>query len=297
MYWLGASMVLTAPQMYAAPPFSLIVRRIEALAAWAVISRPVWKCTPWRSWNVQVLPSDEDVQLVASSGCDLVRGRVVVRERLVHLAHRDDAVGVLGRRIPAVDHHRRVGVVGERGLVASLRWLLAGAGRSAAACSEEQRDCRAGRSRPSAMPLHGEPPCAICAIGSPAVERAGLAGLVQAAERARGLGPDPDRRRGEVGQRDFLDLDDLDRAGVGARGDRVLPGLAAGLVERGLPAAGAHVEDPVDLAADRRDRGADGVGRVEVVGPDDLADAGQVVGNEDAAAADRDQGPVTLGAS
>ncbi len=36
-------MDFTAPQMYAAPPFSLIVRSIAALAAWAVISLPVWK--------------------------------------------------------------------------------------------------------------------------------------------------------------------------------------------------------------------------------------------------------------
>jgi hypothetical protein len=41
---------------------------MAALAACAVISRPVWKYTPWRRWNVQVLPSADDDQLVASSG-------------------------------------------------------------------------------------------------------------------------------------------------------------------------------------------------------------------------------------
>ena len=68
MYWSGVSMVFTAPHTYAAPPPSLIVRRMAALAICAVISRPVWKCTPCRRWNVQVLPPSADDQLVASSG-------------------------------------------------------------------------------------------------------------------------------------------------------------------------------------------------------------------------------------
>ena len=62
------SIVLTAAQMYEAPPFSLMVRRIAALAACAVIGRPVWNVTPCRRWNVQVFPPSADVQLVASSG-------------------------------------------------------------------------------------------------------------------------------------------------------------------------------------------------------------------------------------
>ena len=45
-----------------------MVRRIEALAACAVIGRPVWKVTPCRRWKVQVLPPSADDQLVASSG-------------------------------------------------------------------------------------------------------------------------------------------------------------------------------------------------------------------------------------
>src|SRR5262249_47727752 len=53
------------------PPPSLIVRIRAACAAWAVISRPVWKCTPWRRWNVQVRPSADFDQLVASSGSTL----------------------------------------------------------------------------------------------------------------------------------------------------------------------------------------------------------------------------------
>src|SRR6185437_12928743 len=44
---------------------------------------------------------------------DLVGGGVVPGQRLVHLAHGDDAVGVLGGRVPAVVHDRGGGVVGE----------------------------------------------------------------------------------------------------------------------------------------------------------------------------------------
>ncbi len=54
---------------------------MAALAACAVISRPVWKCTPCRRWNVQVLPSSADDQLVASSGstrCAVASYRVSV---------------------------------------------------------------------------------------------------------------------------------------------------------------------------------------------------------------------------
>ncbi len=61
-------MLFTASHTYAAPPPSFSVRRMAAAAACAVISRPVWKCTPWRRWNVQVRPLAEDDQLVASSG-------------------------------------------------------------------------------------------------------------------------------------------------------------------------------------------------------------------------------------
>ncbi|HTQ91369.1 MAG TPA: hypothetical protein VMK84_17930, partial [Streptosporangiaceae bacterium] len=116
-----------------------------------------------------------------------------------------------------------------------------------------------------------------------------------AAQGARGLDPDPDRGRGEVGERDLLHLDDPHRLRVGAGRDGPLAGLVARLVEDGLPAVGAEVEDPVHLAADRRDGGADGVGRVEVLRPDDLADAGYPVGNQDAAAADGDERTVLLG--
>ena len=46
---------------------------------------------------------------------------------------------------------------------------------------------------------------------------------------------------------------------------------------------------PVNLSANRRDGGPDGVRRVEVLRPDDLADARDLVRDQDAAAADRDQ--------
>jgi hypothetical protein len=116
-----------------------------------------------------------------------------------------------------------------------------------------------------------------------------------AAQGACRLDPDPDRRGGEVGQRDLFYLDDLHCFRVRARRDRALASLVPRLIEHGLPAAGSGVEYPVHLAADRRDGGADGVGRVEVLWPDDLADARYPVGNEDAAAADGDQRTVVPG--
>src|SRR6185437_4979139 len=63
----------------------------------------------------------------------------------------------------------------------------------------------------------------------------------------------------------------------------------------GLPAAGAQVEDPVHVAADRGDGGADRVSCVEVIRADDLADPGDTVGDQDTAAADRDERPRVLG--
>jgi hypothetical protein len=55
------------------------------------------------------------------------------------------------------------------------------------------------------------------------------------------------------------------------------------------------VEDPVHLAADRGNGRSHGVGRIEVLGPDDLADPGDAVGDEDAAAAHGDQRAILLG--
>jgi hypothetical protein len=110
-----------------------------------------------------------------------------------------------------------------------------------------------------------------------------------AAEGARGLDPDPDRRGVQVGQGDLFYLDDLYRVPVGARRDRALAGVFLRFVEYRLPAARADVEYPVHLAAHRGDGGAYGVGRVEVLGPDDLADAGYLVRDEDAPAADGDE--------
>src|SRR5215510_16270248 len=92
------------------------------------------------------------------------------------------------------------------------------------------------------------------------------------AEGADGLGADPERWRGEVGQRDLFQLDDLHRAGVGARRDRTLACLVARLIEDRPPSGFPDVEDPVHLAADRGNGSSHGVGRIEVVGPDDLAD-------------------------
>ena len=110
-----------------------------------------------------------------------------------------------------------------------------------------------------------------------------------AAEGARGLYPDPDRRGVQVGQGDLFYLDDLYRVPVGARRDRALAGVFLRFVEYRLPAARADVEYPVHLAAHRGDGGAYGVGRVEMLGPDDLADAGYLVRDEDAPAADGDE--------
>ena len=64
----GVEIVLTASQMYAGPPLSLIVRSIAAFAAAEVSGRPVWNLTPLRSVNVQVLPPLLDAHLVARSG-------------------------------------------------------------------------------------------------------------------------------------------------------------------------------------------------------------------------------------
>src|SRR3984885_5036416 len=119
------------------------------------------------------------------------------------------------------------------------------------------------------MPLHGIPPQTVLrARGS----RLGLP-LVQSAKGTGGLDADADRGRGQVRQRYLFDLDDLYSGGVRARRDRVLYGLVRGLGEGSLPAIGAGVEDAVDLTAHGRDRGADGIRRVEVLRPDDLADA------------------------
>src|ERR1022692_4542139 len=118
--------------------------------------------------------------------------------------------------------------------------------------------------------------------------------FLQAAECPGSLDAYPDRGRGEIRQRDFLDLDDLHRGRVPAGGDSVLPGLVARLVEHCLPAARTEMENPVHAAADRGDGGADGIGRVEMIRPDDLADAGNAVRDEDAAAADGDQREVAL---
>src|SRR6202034_3308191 len=140
------------------------------------------------------------------------------------------------------------------------------------------------------MPLHGIPPETVLRA------RGGRLGvpLVQSAKGTGGLDADADRGRGQVRQRYLFDLDDLYSGGVRARRDRVLYGLVRGLGEGSLPALGAGGEDAVDLTAHGRDRGADRVRRVEVLRPDDLADARQVVRGEDAAAADRDQGAVAL---
>jgi hypothetical protein len=116
-----------------------------------------------------------------------------------------------------------------------------------------------------------------------------------AAQGACRLDPDPDGGRGEVGQRYLFHLDYLHRVRVRARRDGAFAGFVPRLVQDGLPAVGAQVEDPVHLAADRRDGGADGIGRVEVLRPDDLADARYPVGNQDAAAADGDERAVLLG--
>src|SRR6185437_11805553 len=68
-----------------------------------------------------------------------------------------------------------------------------------------------------------------------------------------------------------------------------LAGLLTRFLQHGITAARAGMKYPVNLPADRSDCGADGVRRVEVLRPDDLADARDLVGDEDAAAADRDQ--------
>src|SRR5580704_7151015 len=56
--------------------------------------------------------------------------------------------------------------------------------------------------------------------------------------------PDPDRRGSEIGQRDLLTLDDAYRRRVRPGRHGTLAGFVARLVERGLPAARSHVEDP-----------------------------------------------------
>ena len=119
--------------------------------------------------------------------------------------------------------------------------------------------------------------------------------LRHAAQGARGLDPHPDRGGGEVGQRDLFHLDNLHRLGVRSRRDRALASFVPRFVEDSLSAVRAVVEYPVHLAADRGDGGADGVGRVEVLGPDDLADARYPVRDQDAATADGDERAVVPG--
>ena len=82
---------------------------------------------------------------------DGVGGGVVVGERLVHLAHREDAVGVLGGRVPAVHHHRGGGVVGED-LVRGRR-RGRGAGRTAAGGQHRDQAGR-GRDQADAIAVH-----------------------------------------------------------------------------------------------------------------------------------------------
>src|SRR5215472_17811771 len=96
------------------------------------------------------------------------------------------------------------------------------------------------------------------------VDGAGLTGqprlkmlLGHAAEGAGSLDSDPHCRAGEIGKRDLFDLDDPHVVRVSSGRNRVFPRLVAGFRQRGGPPLGAEMEDPVHVAADRGDRGAD----------------------------------------
>src|SRR5215469_15982562 len=88
----------------------------------------------------------------------------------------------------------------------------------------------------------------------------------------------PDRVAGEVGDRHLVHLHDLDAVRPGARGDRLAGGFALGHRQDLLPGRGAEREDPVDLAADLRDRSADRVGDGVVAGTVHLAGTGSLSG-------------------
>src|SRR6266568_8442247 len=90
------------------------------------------------------------------------------------------------------------------------------------------------------------------AVWRGAVARGGVVrcAVTEAAEGARGLDADAHCWRRQVRQRDFFDLDDLQRVRVRPGGDGPLARLVAGLCEQRVAAVSPPLEDPVDLPAD-----------------------------------------------
>ena len=158
---------------------------------------------------------------------DGMGGAVVTGERLVHLAHRDDAVGVLGGRVPAVHHHRGRGVVGEHLVDRRRRAGRAGWTRHSGQ-GQDRHGGRDGYDEPSGWGFM-DASDVLCQLSRFWVSLKMVSG--HAAQRARRLDPDPDGGRGEVGQRYLFHLDDLHRVRVRARRDGPLAGLVPRLVQ------------------------------------------------------------------
>src|SRR4029453_18391977 len=109
------------------------------------------------------------------------------------------------------------------------------------------------------------------------------------AQRSCCLDPDAQRRVGEISERYLFDVDDLEAVWVGSRPDGLLLCLVDGFVDHIVARGAVEWEDPVYLPAHRADRGADGIGDVEMIRPKDLADPRDTVRQEHAASANRDQ--------
>src|SRR4051812_5889638 len=115
-----------------------------------------------------------------------------------------------------------------------------------------------------------------------------LTGIVRTplygANVADDLDPHPQRVAGQIGDRNILDLDEVERVRVGAGLDRL---LFAERARGGDRLAARHaLEHLVDLAADLRDRRADRIGAAAMLDPDHPGDAGELVGDQEGAAAD-----------
>ena len=93
---------------------------------------------------------------------------------------------------------------------------------------------------------------------------------------------------GQIRQRDFFHIHNLDAAGVGAGINRAVARFALGLIQRFIAAELGEGEDAVAFAADLGDRRANGIGDREVIGLDNLGSALDPACDQDAATANND---------